>query len=117
MTPQHLVELSGAWRTRADELERFAPPAAAAFRLAADELEEALEIAGDEELTLADAAAESGYAARTLRDHLARGLIPNAGEKHRPRIRRKDLPRRAAPAGASDGFDPDKHIAGIVGGS
>jgi hypothetical protein len=45
-------------------------------------------------LSLAEAARISGYS----RDHLARlirsGSIPNAGAKNRPRIRRKDVPRK-----------------------
>jgi len=48
-----------------------------------------------ETLTLAEAAPESGYS----RDHLARlvraGALPNAGRRGAPRLRRKDLPRKA----------------------
>ncbi len=47
-----------------------------------------------EPLTLQTAARISGYST----DHLARllreGKIPNSGQKHRPRIRRKDLPQK-----------------------
>ena len=49
-----------------------------------------------ETLTLAQAAAESGYS----RDHLARlirtGAILNVGRRRAPRVRRVDLPRKPA---------------------
>ena len=58
---------------------------------------QALEAAeGDEILSLSVAAQESGYCS----DHLARlirqGKIPNAGRTNAPRVRRRDLPRKAA---------------------
>ncbi|MGH7688845.1 MAG: hypothetical protein ACREN3_04495 [Gemmatimonadaceae bacterium] len=47
-----------------------------------------------ETLTLAEAAAETGY----TRDHIARlirtGTLPNAGRPRAPRVRRADLPRK-----------------------
>lgn len=50
----------------------------------------------DAPLTLSEASRESGYSA----DHLSRlvrlGAIPNAGRPRSPRIRRKDLPRKAS---------------------
>jgi hypothetical protein len=55
-----------------------------------------LDAGTDELLTLRQAARESGYSA----DHLGRlvktGAIPNAGRPHAPRIRRRDLPRKAS---------------------
>jgi hypothetical protein len=60
-------------------------------------------------LTLETAARLSGYSA----DHLARllreGKVPNSGQKHRPRISRKDLPekRNSSLASARDSrYDP-----------
>lgn len=62
----------------------------------AAEIESAWCEAGDEVLTLREASVESGLSA----DHLGRlvreGVIRNAGRKHSPRIRRVDLPRKAA---------------------
>ena len=50
---------------------------------------------GAEILSLSEASAESGYS----REHLARlirqGSIPNAGRPNAPRVRRRDLPRKA----------------------
>lgn len=105
--------LPAAWRNRAAELERFAPPAAEAFRAAAQELEDALRAESDELLTLTEAAAESGYSARRLREMVAAGAIPQSGRKGAPRIRRGDLPRRAAPP-RSQGYDPQEDAARIL---
>lgn len=48
----------------------------------------------EEELSLTQAAQYSGYS----EDHIGRlirsGALPNVGRKHRPRVRRADLPRK-----------------------
>jgi len=51
-----------------------------------------------EELSLADGAAEAGMSYKGLQKAVAEGRVPNAGTKHRPRIRREDLPRKARAA-------------------
>jgi hypothetical protein len=90
-SPSHLLAY---WREHAIEIEAYAQPAAAAFRRAADHLEEVLQCANTEPLTLEQAASESGYSV----DHLARlirqGRIPNAGRKNAPRVVRSDLPHK-----------------------
>lgn len=54
-------------------------------------------------LTLGEAAAYSGLTAGTLGNKIRAGEIPNAGDKHRPRVRRCDLPARApGPSGCQD---------------
>jgi hypothetical protein len=45
-------------------------------------------------LTLEEASAYSGLASGTIGNKLRAGEIPNAGDKHRPRVRRCDLPAR-----------------------
>lgn len=95
-------ELPSGWRTRAVELEPYSASAAEAFRTAAVELDEALREAADAELTLDEAASESGYSKRRLREMVAAGGLPNAGRKGAPRIRRGDLPRKPR---SNDGFD------------
>ena len=97
--------LPTAWRARADDLRPYAAPAAIAWERAADELEAALAAEADELLTLAEAAAESGYSDRRLRELIADGTIPQAGRKGAPRIRRGDLPRRAGRTEAAGGYD------------
>jgi hypothetical protein len=102
MTP---ADCPSAWRTRAAELERYAPAAAEAFRVAAGELEQALREAADAELTLSEAARESHYSTRRLRELIADGSIPQAGRKNAPRVRRGDLPRKSRPAAQTSGYD------------
>ncbi len=110
------AELPAAWRTRAEELRPYAPPAAEAWARAAAELEDALHAAADELLSPTEAAEVSGLSERTLRDHRARGLLEDRGTPGRPRYRRGDLPRRGK-ADQAGGWDADEHVAGIVGGS
>lgn len=98
-------ELLTAWRDRARELEQYAPAAARAFVVAADELEACVRAAEGEALTLAAAAAESGYSADHLRHLVASGAIANAGRRGAPRIRRRDLPKRVG-ADKSSEYSP-----------
>jgi hypothetical protein len=100
-----LAELPALWRGQAAELEAFAPPAAVAFRRAADELEAALRDAANEELTLTEGRREGGYSERQLRNLIRSGVIPDAGRRGAPRIRRADLPRKAKPAAAPSTYD------------
>lgn len=48
----------------------------------------------DEALPLDEAAAYSGLARKTLQNKLAAGELVNAGSRGRPRVLRRDLPRR-----------------------
>src|SRR5690606_36206357 len=93
-----------AWRERAEQVRRFAVDdrAAQLWEAAAEELERALQEAANEVLNLQQAAAESGYTADYLGRLVREGKIPNAGRKHAPKIRRRDLPRKAT-ARRSDG--------------
>ena len=59
---------------------------------------------GEELLTLDQAAALSGYSKHYLRELLYAESIPNAGRRNRPRIRRRDVPRKA-PAMKAEGPD------------
>jgi hypothetical protein len=87
--------LPAAWRDQAAELRRYgAEPQAVTLEAVAAELEASLRAAADEELTLTEAAAESGYSTERMRHMVADGTVPNAGEKGRPRVRRADLPRK-----------------------
>ena len=46
-------------------------------------------------LTIEEASAYSGLAPGTIGNKIRAGEIPNAGDKHRPRVRRFNLPARA----------------------
>ena len=112
--PTALLQLAAEWEADADHLDSLGCTVAAeTSRRRAQELREALRSGEDEELTLDEAAKASGYSKRRIRELIASGEIPNAGEKGRPRIRRGDLPRkRARPA---SGFDPDAEARSVLG--
>lgn len=104
-------DLPARWRRRARMLAAHgATQAARTLRLAAHELDRALRDAESLPLTLAEAARESGYSADHLRRLIADGVVPNAGRKGAPRVRRGDVPRRT-PRPAARGFDPAAAIA------
>jgi hypothetical protein len=111
MTPD---ALAAEWRSRAAELRRYgAEPQAVTLEAAAAELDAALREAADTPLTLTEAAAESGYSERRLRELVAAGEVPQAGRKHAPRIRRADLPRRPSRT-APNGYDASEDAARLL---
>jgi len=61
----------------------------------ASELEAALHEYDQATLTLKEASAESGYSYSALQKLVVGGELQNVGDKHRPRVRRGDLPRKA----------------------
>lgn len=97
--PTALDELSARWRQQADG---YAQDAAlvrgdALLLRVADELEIAWRAWREAELTLAAAAAESGYSRDRLRELIAEGRLPATGEGSDLRVRRCDLPKRPGP--------------------
>jgi len=109
-----LEQLAQEWRSEAERLRsRYSlDDLAKLCDTHAAELQEAIREAASEELTLAQAARESGYSERRLRELVAEEKVPNAGELGRPRIRRGDLPRKARPK--SEPFDAAAHAAGVL---
>lgn len=90
-----LAELADRWRSDALVLRRYGREAEAdQLEARAAELVAAEQAAGDELLDLQEAAAESGYSKRRIRELVAEGAVPNAGRKGAPRIRRADLPQK-----------------------
>ena len=89
-----IVHLAEKWRSDADRYERDQALVRgdAILRRVAAELEAAWREWQDDALTLQEATAESGYCRSSLEKKLESGEIRNAGRKHRPRIRRRDLP-------------------------
>ena len=111
-----MLRLANHWRARALDMRTWAAAEGSARALegCADELEAAVREAWDQALTLDQAANESGYSKRRLRELLAEGAVPNAGRKGSPRIRRAELPRRPGRIGAS-GYNVDADADGLIG--
>jgi hypothetical protein len=86
-----VASLLETWRTRAIDLEPYAPAAAHALRVALSELADALN-AADEGVTLREASHIGGYAVDSLQRMVAQGKLPNVGRKGRPRIPRMSVP-------------------------
>lgn len=92
-----LTKLAGTWRQHADTLRQYGDDrGGAVLEALADQLEQAIREHQNEVLTLAEAAQESGYSKRRLRELMAEGKLENQGEKGRPRILRRDLPVKPA---------------------
>lgn len=91
-----LSDLVANWRDRAEsgEAERAMVDRASVYRRVADELERAREKRAQPLLSVEQAAAESGYSETHIRRLLRNATLPNAGQKHTPRVRRADLPRK-----------------------
>ena len=105
--------LVAAWRTRADQLRPYAPAAALAYDEATNDLERELAIQAAETLSLRQAAEASGYSADYLGRKVRSGAIANVGRPHAPRIRRADLPRKAA---GLRGGETGLHLVGATPG-
>jgi hypothetical protein len=94
-----LSALSARWRAQADDYARDGATAqAAVLRRVADELDAGWRAWREAELTLTEAATESGYSTDRLRELVVEGRLPGAGTPGDLRLRRADLPRRPAPA-------------------
>ena len=83
--------LPALWCARAEDLERFAPSAAQAFRECAQQLTEA-QNSIDEKVTLKQASLIGGYSVDALQKMVAAGRVQNVGRKHKPLIKRLEVP-------------------------
>lgn len=93
--PAWVRALEGEWRATAETLKAHgAKSRAKLVQHLSDRLLEAACRSTEEVLTLAEAAAESGYTAAHLGKLIAKREIPNAGKKRSPRLRRSDLPKK-----------------------
>lgn len=82
-------------REQASERERAGEPTAALYTKLADDLESDREAYLSEGITIAEAAAESGYTAVSLWRFVKEGIIPTVGKRgNATLIRRGDLPRK-----------------------
>lgn len=95
-SPETISEVLERWTVRQAEWARLRVQLDGAA-LAGDIVADLHRIAQGEQdaaLTLTAAAEISGYSTEHLGRLLRQGVIPNAGRKHSPRIRRSDLPMR-----------------------
>lgn len=106
-------ELLAHWRAEAALLRRYGHDATAtACELHAREVAAVLTTVDSGELTLGEAAAESGFTADHLGRLLRQGKLTNAGSPGAPRIRRSDLPLKGRKSGRllasadGEGYDP-----------
>jgi hypothetical protein len=91
--------LISEWRTEAELFARRGQVATSVLiRGMAEELEGAASRSAGEELTLGDAALESGYSPDHLGRLIREGKLPNAGRSNAPRVRRSDLPKKTVSA-------------------
>ena len=88
-----LAELQDVWEARRQEHERLGSMAPVAT-ICAEILRDLREVGrGDvDALTLRQASALGGYAPDSLQRMVASGQIENIGRKHKPLIRRTDVP-------------------------
>jgi hypothetical protein len=101
------AELPDEWRALAAQQRRLGADAQGRILdFCADELAAALLRAGDELLTLARAAQESGYTADHLSRMVRQGKILNSGRKSKPLIRRAHLPKKTLKSEAAPSFLP-----------
>ncbi len=111
-----------AWREEADRLDKLAcSQAAATYQLAADELERDLDNWGNEQLSIQEASAESGYSEETLRRKVRKGDLPaerGNGTKSHIKLRRRDLPQRRQtngdPNDSSVTYNPEEDARDIA---
>ncbi len=90
-----VASLADHWRAEAEAARRIgADGQAKTLEVCAADLEEALRLQGDDALDLRVASRESGYTAEHLGRLIRKGRILNAGTSTRPRILRRDLPRK-----------------------
>lgn len=91
-----LADLPARWRAEAARLRTYgAEPQAVTLEACARELEEAHRAVGLEVLTLEQASRESGFSYSALEKAVRTGQLPNAGEKGKPRLLRRDLPLKS----------------------
>lgn len=108
MTDPHPLErLAAEWRDRAEERadEGALLDGDKLYRKVAAELETALREYNNEQLTVAEAAEESGYSEDALRELVRDGPIPDTrppGSQGRITIKRKHLPRKPPEAAPPD---------------
>ena len=105
--------LTTQWRRGAETLRKWGAGAqAAVLESCAEELDTVLREHELEALTLHGAMEESGYSYSAIQKMVAKGRVPNVGDKTRPRVRRGDLPRKPGRLPRGPSGEPD--LAGTI---
>ena len=100
-------------RSEAERLQHYhAAELGGALAQVADDLEAAYRRWALEELTVSDAARESGYSEERLRELVRSGRIPRANGGGTIRVRRRDLPRK--PPAPDQGVGEDERSAKLL---
>lgn len=87
--------LARRWREEAVALRlRGADKQASVLESCAAELDEHARLVSLAALTLEEAVEESGYSYTAIQKMVATGRLANVGRRHRPRVRRGDLPKK-----------------------
>jgi len=95
MSSDALRDLASTWRAEAMTFRLYREERlAVACERHADQVEEAAAAELLEAVTLEAAAELGGYSYSHLQHLVASGEIDNVGEKHAPRIRRSEIPRK-----------------------
>ncbi len=90
-----LACITTRWRSEAEILHRRgADEQAAVLESCVSDLEEEARLFSLEEITLEQAAGESGYSYSALQKMVSDGTIQNVGKKGTPRVLRGDLPKK-----------------------
>ena len=91
--------LAAEWREKAADMRAWSAVAQAELlEKCASALESRIREYWLQELTLDEAASESGFSYSALQKKVASGDIENVGNKHSPRLRRQDLPKKGGTA-------------------
>jgi hypothetical protein len=99
------LALAQRWREEATLLRRRAAEVQAeVMESCAADLETWARERDLEGLTLDEAVAESGYSYSSLQKRVQAGELQNIGRKGAPRVRRGDLPHKAAPKPTGNGI-------------
>jgi hypothetical protein len=107
-----VLVLQEEWRNEAATLRKRGDVRGAELLLGvADELRRRLSIAGDETLTLVEAAAISGYHPAHVGRLVRTGKLANYGRRHAPRVRRADLPLKRRLLTVDGGMDHDVQVS------
>jgi molybdopterin converting factor small subunit len=103
-----------ALRQQAGDMELVGGPnVGAALNALIERMERYLARQDNQVVTLSEAKRSSGYSYDHLRKLVASGAVPNAGGKGRPKLRRRDIPRKPHIRWRTTAYDVTADVASI----